>query len=235
MPIQSTSSSPMPLMRLARAPRVCFGAILFVALALGGAERALAADSPAADEALRKGERLVRKGRFAEAIPAIEHAAELAGGRTAKIDVALARAYAGAGQRDNALAAANDALAAGAEGDLEKAARILRCENRPPAPPDAAEPRQANDPGVVQPEVVQRINPGVPRDLRRRGNEGNLIAEVVIDEQGCVTDARLTRATGTSMDQAALDAMRRWVFRPATYEGQPVKVRYILTTSFQVM
>lgn len=181
------------------------------------------------------GERLVRRGRFAEAIPAIEHAAELAGGRTAKIDVALARAYAGAGQRDKAEAAANDALAAGAAGDLDKEARILRCENRPPAAPDAAEPRKANDPGVAPPEIVQRINPDVPRDLARRGNAGDLVAEVVIDEQGCVADARLTRATGTSMDKATLDAMRRWVFRPATYEGQPVRVRYILTTSFQVM
>jgi hypothetical protein len=67
-------------MRLARARRACSASILFVALASGGAARALAADSAAADEALRNGERLARRGRYAEAIPEIERAAELAGG-----------------------------------------------------------------------------------------------------------------------------------------------------------
>lgn len=214
--------------------------LLALAMALApGAARALAAPSSEADEAIRVGDVLARKGLYAEAITQLLRAGQLAGGRSAKLDVALARAYAGAGQRDQALAAANDALASGATGLIEKEARILRCENRPPAPPappppDTEEPRKASDPGVARPEIVSRIQPKVPRELRRPGNEGSLVAEVVIDEQGCVIDARLTRATGTSMDRATLNAMRRWVFRPATYEGKPIRVRYTLTTSFEV-
>jgi TonB family protein len=146
--------------------------------------------------------------------------------------MALARAYAGAGEREKAAATASAALAAGAAGKLEKQARILRCENRPEVATDASELRKAGDPGVTRPEVVQRIQPRYPPELGRPRAEGIVIVDVVIDEQGCVTGAHLARSTDTSFDQATLDAIQRWVFRPAIYQGRPVKVSYTLTTSF---
>jgi TonB family protein len=36
------------------------------------------------------------------------------------------------------------------------------------------------------------------------------------------------------LDKAAVEAVTRWKFKPATLEGRPVKVYYVLTVNFQV-
>jgi TonB family protein len=53
------------------------------------------------------------------------------------------------------------------------------------------------------------------------------IVEAVIDEHGKVIDSRLMRRTHwrpawPAFDQAALDAVRKWEFKPAMLNGRPV-------------
>ena len=36
------------------------------------------------------------------------------------------------------------------------------------------------------------------------------------------------------LDRAALDAVEKWKFKPATLEGKPVKVFYTLTVNFNL-
>jgi TonB family protein len=36
------------------------------------------------------------------------------------------------------------------------------------------------------------------------------------------------------LDRAAVEAVQKWKFKPATLEGRAVKVYYVLTVNFQV-
>jgi TonB family protein len=36
------------------------------------------------------------------------------------------------------------------------------------------------------------------------------------------------------LDRAAVEAVQKWKFRPAQFQGKPVKVYYSLTVNFQV-
>ncbi len=213
------------------------GAAAFAAvLALGAPVQAQpATTAEGSTTALESGKALVQAGRFAEAIPELETADQLAGGRSAEAAVALARAYAGAGAHARALDEARAALARDPAANVANEAHIVICQNRPEAtenaPADA--PRKVGD-GVTRPQIIYRVSPQYPPDLRKARAQGTVVLDAVIDEDGCVSAARVLRGAAPGFDAAALAAVMQWVFRPAIADGQPVKVSYTLTTSFAV-
>ena len=62
-----------------------------------------------------------------------------------------------------------------------------------------------------------------------------LIIQAIIDKEGNVTSVKLLKGLPMGLDQAALDAIKKWRFRPATLaDGRPVAVYYTLTVNFQL-
>jgi TonB family protein len=188
--------------------------------------------------ALASGRALVQAGRFADAIPELENADQLAGGRSPEVAVALARAYAGAGAHAKAEDEARAALAMAPDRNVAREARVLVCQNRPePAGGGESEGaqvlRKIGD-GVSRPEIISRITPSYPAEMRKARVGGTVILDASIDEDGCVAAARVLRGAAPELDASALAAVMQWVFEPATAEGQPVKVAYTLTVNFAV-
>ena len=58
--------------------------------------------------------------------------------------------------------------------------------------------------------------------------------EAVIDEQGCVRNIRVLQEVPDGLTEAAVASVSQWVFSPATLNGKPVKVYYVLTINFAV-
>ncbi|HLS81527.1 MAG TPA: energy transducer TonB, partial [Steroidobacter sp.] len=98
---------------------------------------------------------------------------------------------------------------------------------RPTAPP----------PPVAAPPPVQRVaprsdprrplsQPQYPPASRRAGEEGTVILEVLVLENGRVGDARIKQSSGYSrLDEAALREVKRtWRLRPGTENGKPVQM-----------
>jgi protein TonB len=90
--------------------------------------------------------------------------------------------------------------------------------------------------GMVAPEVVFRVDPVYPELARRMRREGLVIVRAEIGRDGQVHDAQVATAQppGIGFEQAALDAVRAWKFRPATLAGRPVAVLYHLTVRFRL-
>lgn len=68
---------------------------------------------------------------------------------------------------------------------------------------------------------------------RKAGLSGVVILEAVIDEQGDVQDLKIVKGLSPKLDQEILQAVRDWEFKPATFNGKPVKVTYTLTVSIR--
>lgn len=85
---------------------------------------------------------------------------------------------------------------------------------------------------VLKPEVIVRTEPRYTELARRARVEGVVIVRAVIDERGYVTNVELLRGQPMGLDQAAMDAVKTWRFKPATLHGQPVKVYFNLTVNF---
>jgi TonB family protein len=86
--------------------------------------------------------------------------------------------------------------------------------------------------GVTRPVKISGAPPAYPEAARKSGAQGIVVLEALIDEQGNVRVAKVSQSLDPDLDQAALEALRAWKFKPATYEHHPVKVFYTLTVKF---
>jgi TonB family protein len=73
------------------------------------------------------------------------------------------------------------------------------------------------------PKVVTRVEPEYPADARRDGIDGTVFLQVLVGKDGFVKDIRIAKST-PRLDQAAVTAVRKWVFRPALTNNKPVAV-----------
>ena len=85
---------------------------------------------------------------------------------------------------------------------------------------------------VTRPVILDAPQPRYTEIARRAGVQGTVIVEAVINEQGRVTDVQVLKTLPMGLDQAAVDAVRSWRFKPATLAGKAVKVFYTLTVNF---
>ncbi len=70
-----------------------------------------------------------------------------------------------------------------------------------------------------------------PPEAAAAGIQGNVLAEIVVNESGDVTDAKVVRSI-PMLDEAALQAVRNWRFTPTMVDGQSVPVRMVVTVNF---
>lgn len=105
----------------------------------------------------------------------------------------------------------------------------------PPAPPPTAPP-----PGPVRlhrgidaPQKTVNVAPQYPDLARRAKVSGLVIIEAVIDAAGNVTAAQVLRGH-PMLDQAALDAVRRWKFTAARLNGDAIPVVMTVTVDFRL-
>lgn len=75
--------------------------------------------------------------------------------------------------------------------------------------------------------------PRYPSQARRRNQQGIVRVEVCLDERGRQLKLTLVRSSGVaSLDQAALDAVTTWRFRPEIVDGRAVPSRVEIPIEF---
>ncbi len=84
------------------------------------------------------------------------------------------------------------------------------------------------DPRVMQPVLIEstRAVPKYPETARRARIEGTVILLITIGPDGTVGEVEVLRAPDQiwGFDLAALEAVKRWRYRPALMSGRPVSV-----------
>jgi len=88
-------------------------------------------------------------------------------------------------------------------------------------------------PGVTPPEVVKKKDPKYTREAREAELEGLVMVEADIGPDGRVHDARVLRPLGMGLDQRAVDAVKKWKFKPAMKDGHPVWVQVTVEVLFR--
>lgn len=79
----------------------------------------------------------------------------------------------------------------------------------PPAPLHVATPEPA------RPLYRENPPPRYPRIARKRGYQGTVVLEVLVDQEGDVEDLKVYRSSGyKALDRAALSSVRHWSFTP---------------------
>jgi hypothetical protein len=102
----------------------------------------------------------------------------------------------------------------------------------PAAPPPPTIHTGTGDSRLVPPVAVSQIAPELPRaisELLRSATRRVLILELIIDERGDVQDVVIVAPVQPLYDQLMLRSARQWKYRPATFDGTPVKFRRIVS------
>jgi TonB family protein len=120
-------------------------------------------------------------------------------------------------------------------------------EPPPPPPPPPSRPvgieaasSAGNEPqpvrvgeGIVEPRKLRSVPPVYPELARQARVQGTVVLECTISPEGRVTDVRVLRGAPL-LDEAAIDAVRQWVYTPTLLEGKPVPVIMTVTVNFRL-
>lgn len=98
------------------------------------------------------------------------------------------------------------------------------------APPPPGAPVRVGG-NIKTPERVRYVPPVYPEIAVVARESGVVIIEATIGADGAVTDAHVIRSIAL-LDQAALDAVRQWKYRPTTLNGVSVPVIMTVTVNF---
>jgi len=96
-----------------------------------------------------------------------------------------------------------------------------------------------NPPAVGAPaqdlKAKQRVEPVYPSASRRDGEEGTVRLRILVDERGRPTDVQIAQGSGFArLDQAAVDAVRRWRFEAATNGTNAISAWTQVAISFKL-
>ena len=93
---------------------------------------------------------------------------------------------------------------------------------------------QSNDDVVTKfdkpPVPTKTPPPSYPHSLK--GVSGMVAVVVIIDEKGSVIEATVTKSSDPAFEDPSLDAIKRWKFKPAEKDGQPVKAKVTIPLRF---
>jgi protein TonB len=86
---------------------------------------------------------------------------------------------------------------------------------------------------IKEPRKIRNVPPVYPQIAKEARVQGVVILEATIGREGNVTDVKVLRAIPL-LDQAAIDAVRQWVYAPTLLNGEPVPVIMTVTVNFKL-
>ena len=88
--------------------------------------------------------------------------------------------------------------------------------------------------GVRKPEVLYSVDPEFSEEARKAKFSGNVLVDLIVDENGLPSHVHIARGVGMGLDEKAVEAVRQYKFKPATKDGKPVKVELTVEVNFQI-
>lgn len=111
-------------------------------------------------------------------------------------------------------------------------------QRRPPAVLSSttvapAIPSSRSKGALAPPSPLRNSAPRYPAEARRRGWQGTVLLLARVAADGSCFDARVLASSGhRCLDEAALDAVRRWAFSPAMRDGVAVEAEVEVPVNF---
>ncbi|WP_367874488.1 energy transducer TonB [Luteolibacter sp. Populi] len=85
------------------------------------------------------------------------------------------------------------------------------------------------------PVPVSKIQPTYPNSLLSKGTGGKVLVTCMVDESGKVVSATVKQSAGhPDLDKAAIAAVTKWKFKPASKGGRNVRASCVVPFNFEV-
>jgi len=87
---------------------------------------------------------------------------------------------------------------------------------------------------VKPPRLIKEVKPIYPEEARKAEIKGIVILSVRTDIYGKVKDILVTKSADPLLDQAAIDAVKQWIYEPMLVKGKPQPVIFTVTVRFRL-
>jgi TonB family protein len=87
---------------------------------------------------------------------------------------------------------------------------------------------------VSAPVLIHSVEPQFSQEARAAKISGNVLVNLVVDQNGIPTNVRIVRGIGHGLDEKSVEAVRKYRFKPSMEHGQPVPVEIDLLVNFQI-
>ena len=88
--------------------------------------------------------------------------------------------------------------------------------------------------GVTVPQVIYSPEPNFSEEARKSKTQGIVLLLIVVGPDGKPYNMRVQQSLGMGLDEKAIEAVSRWKFRPATFNGQPVATQIAVEVNFRL-
>lgn len=86
----------------------------------------------------------------------------------------------------------------------------------------------------TDPQIDKEIKIPYPEEAKKAGVEGTVRLKITVDLSGAVTEASVISGPGYGLNEAALGAVRRFRFKPAMKNGEPVGTTLVYNYTFEL-
>src|SRR5262249_51463331 len=89
--------------------------------------------------------------------------------------------------------------------------------------------------GGTGPSLFYKIEPEYSEEARKAKYQGMVVLYVEVDPSGRAQNLRVIRSLGLGLDEKAIEAVRKWRFRPGRKDGKPVTVAATIEVNFRLL
>jgi TonB family protein len=88
-------------------------------------------------------------------------------------------------------------------------------------------------PCATPPRVIKGRDPDYSNEARRKNIRGTTVLYLIVGTDGLPRDIRVARSIGYGLDEEAIEAVKKWKFKPSTLDGHPVAVQVNVEVAFR--
>jgi len=89
--------------------------------------------------------------------------------------------------------------------------------------------------GVTAPTLLFKVEPEYSEEARKAKYQGTVVLYVEVDPTGKAVNPKVIRSLGLGLDEKALEAVRKWKFKPGYKDGKPVTVAATIEVNFRLL
>ena len=89
--------------------------------------------------------------------------------------------------------------------------------------------------GVSAPSLLYKVEPEYSEEARKAKYQGTVLLYVEVDPTGKAINMRVLHSLGLGLDEKAMEAVKKWKFKPGTKDGRPVTVVAQIEVNFRLL
>jgi TonB family protein len=89
--------------------------------------------------------------------------------------------------------------------------------------------------GVTAPALLYKVEPEYSEEARKAKYQGTVLLYVQVDPSGKAVNMRVLHSLGLGLDEKAMEAVKKWKFKPGMKDGKAVTVEAQIEVNFRLL